>query len=54
MSTLILSLLPGKLLMIVEIFGWKGDREEALSILYRAGGWSKDSNEPSIGTGTFL
>ncbi|KAJ7588059.1 hypothetical protein C8J56DRAFT_827293 [Mycena floridula] len=50
MSILILSLMPSKLLTIVELFGYKGDRHEALEILYRAGGWSKDSDEPSIGT----
>lgn len=51
MSTLILSLLPGKLLTIVEIFGYRGSRQEALDILARAGGWSKDSDEPSVSSG---
>ncbi|KAF5328920.1 hypothetical protein D9758_018312 [Tetrapyrgos nigripes] len=41
MSTLILSLLPQKLLTIVELFGYKGDRKEALALLCRAGGWSQ-------------
>ncbi|KAF9067920.1 hypothetical protein BDP27DRAFT_1327995 [Rhodocollybia butyracea] len=50
MSTLILSLLPTKLLTIVELFGYKGDRREALEILCRAGGWSKDSDEPGLST----
>ncbi|KAL0575364.1 hypothetical protein V5O48_006615 [Marasmius crinis-equi] len=50
MSTLILSLLPSKLLTIVEIFGYHGERKEALEILCKAGGWTKDSNEPSINT----
>lgn len=54
LSTLILSLLPGKLLSIVEIFGWRGDRQEALEILARAGGWTKESDEPSISSGGFL
>ncbi|KAJ7613414.1 hypothetical protein FB45DRAFT_938308 [Roridomyces roridus] len=39
MSTLILSLLPSRLLSIVEIFGYAADRAEALEILGRAGGW---------------
>ena len=51
MSTLILSLLPTKLLTIVEIFGYKGDRVEALELLGRAGGWSKDSDEPGVSAG---
>ncbi|KAF5391059.1 hypothetical protein D9757_004042 [Collybiopsis confluens] len=48
MSTLILSLLPTRLLTVVEMFGYKGDRAEALELLGRAGGWSKDSDEPAI------
>ncbi|KAJ3739023.1 hypothetical protein DFH05DRAFT_1407968 [Lentinula detonsa] len=48
MSSLILSLLPNKLLTIIEMFGYKGDRAEALELLGRAGGWSKDSDEPRI------
>ncbi|KAJ3720521.1 hypothetical protein C8R42DRAFT_696791 [Lentinula raphanica] len=48
MSSLILSLLPTKLLTIIEIFGYKGDRAEALELLGRAGGWSKDSDEPGV------
>ncbi|KAJ3853348.1 hypothetical protein EV368DRAFT_73508 [Lentinula lateritia] len=48
MSSLILSLLPTKLLTIVEMFGYKGDRAEALELLGRAGGWSRDSDEPGV------
>ncbi|KAJ3991899.1 hypothetical protein F5050DRAFT_1580574 [Lentinula boryana] len=48
MSSLILSLLPNKLLTIIEMFGYKGDRAEALELLGRAGGWSKDSDEPGV------
>ncbi|THU87395.1 hypothetical protein K435DRAFT_782464 [Dendrothele bispora CBS 962.96] len=51
MATLILSLLPQKLLVIVELFGYKGDRKEALDLLCRAGGWSADNSEPAISTG---
>ncbi|KAF7312400.1 hypothetical protein MIND_00253400 [Mycena indigotica] len=43
MSSLIISLLPGRLLNIIELFGYAGDREEALEILYRAGGWGRAS-----------
>ncbi|KAK7026799.1 hypothetical protein VNI00_015457 [Paramarasmius palmivorus] len=50
MSTLILSLLPGKLLTIIEMFGYHGERKEALDLLCKAGGWTKESHEPSIGT----
>ncbi|THU87099.1 hypothetical protein K435DRAFT_782606 [Dendrothele bispora CBS 962.96] len=50
MATLILSLLPQKLLVIVELFGYKGDRKEALDLLCRAGGWSADNSEPAIST----
>lgn len=50
MATLILSLMPAKLLTIVEMFGYHGDRSEALELLGRAGGWSKDSDEPAVST----
>ncbi|KAG7096514.1 hypothetical protein E1B28_003943 [Marasmius oreades] len=50
LSTLILSLLPAKLLTIVEMFGYHGERKEALEILCKAGGWTKDSSEPSVNT----
>ncbi|KAJ7627995.1 hypothetical protein DFH06DRAFT_1226877 [Mycena polygramma] len=43
MSTLILSLLPARLLNIIELFGYAADRGEALEILGRAGGWGKPS-----------
>ncbi|KAH7882592.1 hypothetical protein F5I97DRAFT_1906457 [Phlebopus sp. FC_14] len=39
MSNLILSLMPGRLLTIVELFGYHGDRMEGLRVLERAGGW---------------
>ncbi|KAG8215539.1 hypothetical protein J3R82DRAFT_9198 [Butyriboletus roseoflavus] len=39
LSHLILSLMPGRLLAIVELFGYRGDRKEALRMLNRAGGW---------------
>lgn len=45
---LILSFIPGKLHTIAELFGYKGDRMTALAYLYRCGGWSSDSDEPSV------
>ncbi|KAL0953074.1 hypothetical protein HGRIS_007274 [Hohenbuehelia grisea] len=47
-SNLILSLMPGKLLTLVELFGYKGDRIFGLEVLMRAGGWS-EGPEPSVG-----
>ncbi|KAJ7080170.1 hypothetical protein B0H15DRAFT_857139 [Mycena belliarum] len=44
MSTLILSLLPARLLSVVELFGYAADRAEALEILGRAGGWGPSSS----------
>ncbi|KAH9900726.1 hypothetical protein C8Q73DRAFT_675481 [Cubamyces lactineus] len=49
MSNLILSMMPSKLLTIVELFGYKGDRHAGLAYLQKAGGWSAESDEPSIG-----
>ncbi|KAJ7059603.1 hypothetical protein C8F01DRAFT_1026260 [Mycena amicta] len=43
MSTLIISLLPARLLNIIEMFGYAAEREEALEILGRAGGWGRAS-----------
>ncbi|KII83697.1 hypothetical protein PLICRDRAFT_180049 [Plicaturopsis crispa FD-325 SS-3] len=48
LSNLILSLIPSKILTIMEIFGYKGDRKFGLEILARAGGWSKDRDEPTV------
>lgn len=36
---LILSLLPSRVLPILELFGYKGDRTTALRLLERPGGW---------------
>ncbi|KIY66759.1 hypothetical protein CYLTODRAFT_398199 [Cylindrobasidium torrendii FP15055 ss-10] len=47
LSSLILSLLPSKVITIVHIFGYTGNRKEALDVLSRAGGWSDDNAEPS-------
>jgi hypothetical protein len=44
MSHLVLSLMPGKILAFVELFGYKGDRALGLELLERAGGWGDGSN----------
>lgn len=48
MSSLMLSLLPGKVMKVAEIFGYSGDRRQALSLLMSAGGWEKGKTEPNI------
>lgn len=48
-SNLILSFMPDKLLAVVEIFGYKGDRSAGLNKLMRIGGWNNENSEPSIG-----
>ncbi|KAF5329368.1 hypothetical protein D9619_009454 [Psilocybe cf. subviscida] len=40
LSHIILSMLPGKLSTLVELFGYKGDRKTGLELLMRAGGWN--------------
>lgn len=53
MCNIILSLMPAKLQTIVELFGYKGDRQQGLKSLMRVGGWSTDRHEPSVSTSTF-
>ena len=50
--SLILSLLPSKVLKIMEVFGFTGDREYALKTLMRAGEWGADpkDREPHMPT----
>ena len=48
---IVLSMMPGKLMTLVELFGYKGDRKVGLDLLMKAGGWVKDSDEPKIGIG---
>ena len=50
MCNIILSLMPGKLATLVELFGYKGDRKLGLETLMRAGGWSsrEGESEPAI------
>lgn len=51
-SNLILSFMPDKLLAVVEIFGYKGDRNDGLNKLMKIGGWRSESSEPNIDFGT--
>lgn len=44
-ANLILSMMPGRLLSLIELFGYKGDRRVGLQLLYKAGGWTKDKEE---------
>ncbi len=51
LSSLMLSLLPGKVLRVAELFGYAGNRKVALATLMAAGGWKSDQEEPTIGVG---
>ncbi|BEI96809.1 hypothetical protein CcaverHIS631_0203980 [Cutaneotrichosporon cavernicola] len=46
-SSLMLSLLPAKVLKVAEVFGYAGDRTIALKTLMSAGGWSDGSDVPA-------
>ncbi|KAN0063269.1 hypothetical protein ACQY0O_004433 [Thecaphora frezii] len=50
MISMILGLVPGKVLKIMEVFGYTGDTNWALKTLSRAGGWSADPNvqDPAV------
>ncbi|KXN89075.1 Tetratricopeptide repeat protein 39B [Leucoagaricus sp. SymC.cos] len=48
LSHIILSLMPGKLMTFVELFGYHGDRKLGLETLMKAGGWTYDKDEPEI------
>lgn len=41
--SLILGLLPSKVLKIMDVFGYSGDTKEGLNTLMRAGGWPEES-----------
>ncbi|KJA26681.1 hypothetical protein HYPSUDRAFT_63897 [Hypholoma sublateritium FD-334 SS-4] len=49
MSNIILSLMPGKLMALVELFGYHGDRARGLALLMKAGGWVEGEEEPRVG-----
>lgn len=48
MSHIVLSLMPARLATLVELFGYKGERHLGLELLQKAGGWTKESPEPSV------
>lgn len=50
-SNLMLSMMPSRLLSLIELFGYKGDRHVGLDLLYKAGGWTASSSEPSVDYG---
>ena len=57
--SMILGLLPGKVLKIMEVIGYTGDTEWGLKTLARAGGWSSDPKKlepkmPIADEGIFL
>jgi hypothetical protein len=45
---LVLSLLPSRVIPILELFGYKGDRKTALMLLQKVGGWQKGQDQPSV------
>jgi len=47
-SSLMLSLLPARVLKIAEVFGYAGDRTVALDTLMSAGGWTEGNPLPSF------
>lgn len=42
---IVLSLMPSRLMTIVELFGYKGDRHEGLAMLMKVGGWGDSDAE---------
>lgn len=51
MCNIILSLMPGKLATLVELFGYKGDRKLGLELLMKVGGWVEGEDEPRVTVG---
>lgn len=49
--SLILSLLPSSAIRIMEIFGFSGNRSEALDGLMKTGGWTKTGRNPNVSEG---
>ncbi|EJD49485.1 hypothetical protein AURDEDRAFT_143769 [Auricularia subglabra TFB-10046 SS5] len=43
LTSLVLSLMPSRVLTIIELFGYKGDRFDALSTLMKPGAWTADT-----------
>ena len=45
--------MPSKILSIVELFGYHGDRQYGLELLQKAGGWQRGKKEPGVDAGAF-
>ncbi|KAG8808352.1 hypothetical protein FRC17_003991 [Serendipita sp. 399] len=45
---LTLSLLPGRVMPILELFGYKGERKTALELLAKSGRWEKGAASPGV------
>ena len=54
LSHIILSLMPGKLMTLVELFGYHGDRKLGLELLMKAGGWTHEQDQPLISASAWL
>ncbi|KAJ9096328.1 hypothetical protein QFC21_005148 [Naganishia friedmannii] len=48
LSSLMLSLLPSKVMKVAELFGYGGDRKLALETLQAAGGWTAGQSQPGV------
>ncbi|KAI6030082.1 hypothetical protein EDC04DRAFT_107009 [Pisolithus marmoratus] len=48
LSHLALSLMPSRLLTIVEMFGYRGDRMEGLRLLEKVGGWTSGDDKDVV------
>ncbi|WWC61209.1 uncharacterized protein I303_103789 [Kwoniella dejecticola CBS 10117] len=47
-SSLMLSLLPAKVMKIASLLGYGGDKDQALLTLYSAGGWHRGEEKPDF------
>jgi hypothetical protein len=55
MSHIVIGLMPTRLATVpVELFGYKGNRHLGLSLLQKAGGWTKESPELAVSQGAPL
>jgi hypothetical protein len=54
MCNIVLSLIPGKLATLVEMFGYKGDRKLGLELLMKVGGWVEGEDEPLVTAGELV
>lgn len=46
--SLVLSFMPGRAHKVLEGLGYLGDRQFALQVLQRAGGWSRNKSQPTV------